>query len=131
MLQAMSTGHEGSMTTTHANNALEALHRIETLCMMAGLPLAPGAIREQVTNGIDVVVQQSRFSDGSRRVTAVVEVLRTVGRAPLQLRPLFRFQQSGTDAGGQVVGEHQHTGLLASFAGDFALLGPESGEGDR
>ena len=75
MLQAMNTGHEGSMTTTHANSAAEALKRIETLCMMAGLDLSPITIREQIATSLHIVIQQTRFSDGNRRLTSITEVV--------------------------------------------------------
>ena len=123
MLQAMNTGHEGSMTTAHANSAVDALNRIETLCMMAGLDLSPLAIREQVAASIHLVVQQTRFSDGSRRVTAVTEVGRLGDEGDLVLHDIFAFYRTGTSRTGQVLGEYRATGYVPSFLDEFIAQG--------
>ena len=123
MLQAMNTGHEGSMTTTHANSAVDALNRIETLCMMAGLDLSPLAIREQVAASIHLVVQQARFSDGSRRVTAVTEVGRLGDEGDLVLHDIFEFYRTGTSGTGQVLGQYRATGYVPSFLDEFIAQG--------
>ncbi|HEU4580330.1 MAG TPA: ATPase, T2SS/T4P/T4SS family [Polyangiaceae bacterium] len=123
MLQAMNTGHDGSLTTTHANSAAEAVARLETLVLMAGLELPVRAIREQIAGAVHVLVQQARLSDGSRKVTAITE-LRGVGESgAIELLPLFRFQRTGTGPGGAVQGEFQSTGFLPSFAHEFQVLG--------
>ena len=119
MLQAMNTGHEGSMTTTHANSADEALKRIETLCMMAGLDLSPMTIREQIAGSLHVVVQQTRFSDGSRRLTSVTEVGGLGEHGDLVLHDIFRFHRNGTGAHGEVLGEHRTTGYVPNFLDEF------------
>ncbi len=123
MLQAMNTGHEGSMTTTHANSPAEAAARIETLCLMAGLDLPVRAIRQQIAQSVHLIVQQSRFSDGSRRVTAISEVTRVDEHGELELRDIFSFERTGQDAGGRVAGVFRASGYLPSFAGALLAQG--------
>ena len=98
MLQAMNTGHEGSMTTTHANSAEEALKRVETLCMMAGLDLSPHAIRDQIAGSLHVIVQQTRFSDGTRRLTSITEVGPLGDDGEIVLHDIFAFHRTGTSS---------------------------------
>jgi pilus assembly protein CpaF len=119
MLQAMNTGHEGSMTTTHANSVREAMKRIETLCMMSGLDLSPKSVREQIASSVHVVVQQTRMSDGTRRVTSIAEVDAVDEDGELVLHDIFCFHRTGTGAAGEVVGEHRSTGYVPSFLDDF------------
>ena len=123
MLQAMNTGHEGSMTTTHANSPAEALKRIETLCMMAGLDLSPRAIREQIAASVHVVVQQARFSDGTRRVTSITEIGPLGEAGELVLHEIFAFHRSGISPAGGVLGEHRTTGYVPSFLDEFITRG--------
>ncbi len=123
MLQAMNTGHEGSMTTTHANSTTEGLRRIETLCLMAGLDLPSRAIREQIVTSIHLVVQQQRLVDGSRRVTAITEVVDLDDEGDFVLHDIFKFFRTGTDAEGNVVGEYRPTGYLPSFLDRFRTAG--------
>jgi pilus assembly protein CpaF len=123
MLQAMNTGHDGSLTTTHANSASEAIARLETLVLMAGLELPVRAIREQIAGAIHVLVQQSRLSDGSRKVTAITEVTGVNAEGGVELCPLFRFVRTGTGAGGAVEGAFQATGFLPTFLNDFVVMG--------
>ena len=123
MLQAMNTGHEGSMTTTHANSAEEALKRVETLCMMAGLDLSPRTIREQIAASVHVVVQQTRFSDGARRLTTVTEVGQLGDDGELVLHDIFAFYRAGTSPSGEVIGEHRTTGYVPSFLNEFIVQG--------
>lgn len=127
MLQAMNTGHEGSMTTTHANSAREALKRIETLCMMAGLDLSPRSVREQIASSVHVVVQQTRMSDGTRRVTGIAEVNELDEDGEIVLHDIFRFHRTGTGPDGEVVGEHRTTGYVPSFLDDFIARGLVTG----
>ncbi len=130
MLQAMNTGHDGSLTTTHANSAAEAIARLETLVLMAGLDLPVRAIRQQIAGAVHLLVQQSRFSDGTRRVTAITEVTGVAEDGTVALTPLFRFTRTGTSSSGAVQGEFQATGFLPSFANDFAVMGLlQPGEG--
>jgi len=123
MLQAMNTGHEGSMTTTHANSAVEALKRVETLCMMAGLDLSPRTIREQIAASVHVIVQQTRFSDGTRRLTSITEVGPLGDDGELVLHDIFAFHRTGTSPSGDVLGEHRTTGYVPSFLDEFVTQG--------
>jgi pilus assembly protein CpaF len=123
MLQAMNTGHEGSMTTTHANSPREALGRLETLALMSGLDLPSRAVREQIAASVHVIVQQARFSDGSRRVTAVSEVLGVDEDGEIEHQDIFRFHRLGTDQDGRIRGEYRATGYLPSFIDDFITHG--------
>jgi pilus assembly protein CpaF len=119
MLQAMNTGHEGSMTTTHANSVREAIKRVETLCLMSGLDLPTSAIREQMAASIHVVIQQTRFSDGSRRVTSIAEVGEVSEGGELSIHEVFTFARLGTSADGAILGEHRATGHVPTFVDDF------------
>jgi pilus assembly protein CpaF len=123
MLQAMNTGHDGSLTTTHANSPAEAIRRLETLALMAGLDLPPRAIREQIASSVHVIVQQSRLSDGSRKIVAVSEVVGMNADGDVELRPIFRFVKTATSADGTVEGEFRATGYLPSFLPDFVVAG--------
>ena len=123
MLQAMNTGHDGSLTTTHANSPHEALARLETLCMMGGIELPARAIREQIAASVQLVVQQSRLSDGSRKVTAISEVAGLDREGAFQVRPIFRYLRSGTGPRGEALGEFQATGYLPSFLDQFLVRG--------
>ncbi len=123
MLQAMNTGHEGSMTTTHANSAEEAVKRVETLCMMAGLDLSPRVIRDQIAGSVHVIVQQTRFSDGTRRLTSITEVGQLSEDGELILHDIFAFHRTGTGPCGDVLGEHRTTGYVPSFLDEFVAQG--------
>ncbi|MGC4067151.1 MAG: ATPase, T2SS/T4P/T4SS family [Polyangiaceae bacterium] len=123
MLQAMNTGHDGSLTTTHANSPEEALKRLETLVLMAGLDLPSSAIREQIASSIHLVVQQARLSDGSRKVTAISEITTLDELGNFRLRPIYRFVRTGTGARGEVLGHFAATGYLPSFLGEFMVRG--------
>ncbi len=123
MLQAMNTGHEGSMTTTHANSPNEALGRLETLALMSGLDLPSRAIREQIAQSIDLIVQQTRFSDGSRRITAISEVVGMGDDEQIELHDIFSFHRTGTGEGGKVLGEFRASGYLPSFLDEFIAQG--------
>jgi pilus assembly protein CpaF len=124
MLQAMNTGHDGSLTTTHANSPQEALNRIETLVLMAGVDLPVRAIREQIASSVHIIVQQSRLSDGTRKVTAISEVT-GIDRETneIELRHIFEFVRTGTGAKGKVEGEYRATGYLPSFLPTFIVMG--------
>jgi pilus assembly protein CpaF len=123
MLQAMNTGHDGSLTTTHANSPTEALARIETLVLMGGVELPSRAIREQIAASLHLVVQQSRFSDGSRRIAAVSEVTGIDEAGQVETRPIFEFVRTGTGPSGRVLGEHRASGYLPSFLDAFIIAG--------
>ncbi len=124
MLQAMNTGHEGSMTTTHANSPLEALSRLETLVLMAGVDLPLRAAREQIAGSIDLIVQQTRFtSDGSRRITSIAEVAGLEEGGEYRVYEIFRYVRTGTAPDGTVQGSFQATGYLPSFLSEFISKG--------
>ncbi|HWM87272.1 MAG TPA: ATPase, T2SS/T4P/T4SS family [Kofleriaceae bacterium] len=123
MLQAMTTGHDGSMTTTHANSPHEALKRIETLSLMSGIDLPSHAIRQQIALGINVLVQQTRFADGTRRVTSIAEVVGMQDDGDIEVREIFGFRRTGTDGDGRVAGEYHATGYLPSFLDEFISKG--------
>ncbi len=114
MLQAMNTGHDGSLTTLHANTPADALSRLETLALMAGLELPSRAIRDQIAAAVHLVVQQSRLQDGSRRITYVTEVCGQEG-GQFVTRDVFRFEQTGLTPEGKVVGQFRPTGHVPSF----------------
>ena len=123
MLQAMNTGHDGSLTTTHANSPREAIARLETLVLMAGLELPVRAIREQIAGSVQLVVQQSRLSDGSRRITAITEVVGISDKGDVELVPIFEFVRTGTGPKGKVLGDYRATGFLPTFLNDFLVMG--------
>ncbi|MGZ3666589.1 MAG: CpaF family protein, partial [Ktedonobacterales bacterium] len=119
MLQAMNTGHEGSMTTVHSNSPRDTLSRLETLVLMAGMELPLRAIREQIASAIQLIVHQERMKDGSRKVTNISEVLRMEGDV-ISMQDLFVFEQSGIE-NGRVVGRLRPTGIRPSFIDRFEL----------
>jgi pilus assembly protein CpaF len=128
MLQAMNTGHDGSLTTTHANSPKEAVARIETLCLMAGLDLPVRAIRHQIAASVQLFVQQTRFSDGSRRVTSIAEVIGIDDDGEVELREIFAFKVKATRGDGTVEGAFVATGYLPSFLDQFMAHGLVQGE---
>jgi pilus assembly protein CpaF len=121
MLQAMNTGHDGSMTTVHANSSKDAISRIETMCMMAGMDLPQRAIREQIVSAVQVFVQQSRLKDGSRKVSAITEVQGMEGDVPL-MQDIFVFEQTGLDEKGKIMGSLRPTGARPKFIEKFEAL---------
>jgi pilus assembly protein CpaF len=123
MLQAMNTGHDGSLTTTHANSPIEAIARLETLVLMAGVDLPIRAIRDQIAGAVHVIVQQSRFADGSRRISAISEVIGVNDEGSIEMRPIFEFIRTGTGAKNKVLGEFRATGYLPSYLNDFIVMG--------
>jgi pilus assembly protein CpaF len=128
MLQAMNTGHDGSMTTVHANTPRDALARIEQMISMAGLDLPARAMRAQIASAIEVVVQLKRFPDGSRRVVSVQEIEGMEGEI-IVMQEIFRFEQTGLDAQGKVHGRFVTTGLRPSFLESFRASGLPIPEG--
>jgi pilus assembly protein CpaF len=111
MLQAMNTGHDGSMTTVHANSPKDALNRIETMVIMGGSDLPFQAIREQIVGGITLLVQQARLRDGRRVITHVSEIIGLEGNS-IQVQDICRFDQTGIDAEGNVLGAFRWTGVV-------------------
>ena len=115
MLQAMNTGHDGSLTTVHANSPRDALSRIETMALMANLSLPEKALRYQISSAIHIIVQVSRMSDGSRRVTHITEVTGTNGDV-ISLQDIFLFEKQGLGPNGKVLGRFRSTGIIPKFA---------------
>jgi pilus assembly protein CpaF len=113
MLQAMNTGHDGSMTTAHANTPRDALSRVETMCLMAGMDLPVRAIREQVSSAVDLICQQERMRDGTRKVTTITEVSGMEGEV-ITMTDIFVFEQTGME-NGKIVGRLRPTGLRPKF----------------
>ncbi|MEO8216739.1 MAG: ATPase, T2SS/T4P/T4SS family [Acidobacteriota bacterium] len=122
MLQAMNTGHDGSLTTAHANTPRDALSRLETMCLMAGMDLPVRAIREQIGSAVHLIVQQSRLQDGTRKVTYVTEVTGLEGEKIL-MQDLFRFEQRGIDPTGKVKGFFAPTGNIPTFLDELVSKG--------
>jgi pilus assembly protein CpaF len=122
MLQAMNTGHDGSMATVHSNTPRDALARLETLVMMAGMDLPAKAIRDQISNAVNLVVQQSRLSDGQRKVTYVTEISGMQGDV-ITTQDIFIYRQQGIDAKRKVIGKHVATGFIPKFIEKIEALG--------
>lgn len=115
MLQAMNTGHDGSMTTVHANTPRDVLSRLETMVMMSGMELPSRAIREQVSSAIHIIVQQARLRDGSRKITNITEVVGMEGET-IVLQDIFEFKQEGMDALGKIKGKFAGKGIVPRIA---------------
>ena len=124
MLQAMNTGHDGSLTTAHANTPRDALSRLETMVLMAGMELPIRAIRTQISSAIDLILQQSRIRDGSRKITYVTEVQGMEGDTII-LQDLFRYEQDYIDNNGKSVGHYESSGLQPAFLDKFRMNGVE------
>lgn len=124
MLQAMNTGHDGSLTTAHANSPREMLSRLETMVMMAGMELPSRAIREQIAAAIDLIIQQARLKDGSRKVVNITEVQGMEGDV-IVLQDIFVFVQEGIDEKGKVIGKLKPTGIRPKFVEKFKEQGIE------
>ena len=122
MLQAMNTGHDGSLTTIHANTPRDCLTRVETLVAMAGLNLATKALRHYISSAIDVVLQQTRLSDGSRKTTSLSEIVGMEGET-ITIQEIFSFQQTGLDTERKVHGIFRATGVRPKFVERFKALG--------
>ncbi len=114
MLQAMNTGHDGSLTTVHANSPRDVISRLETMVLMSGMELPSRAIREQIASAVDVIIHESRLADGSRKVMTISEVTGIEGQQ-IVMQDIFTFCQSGIDAQGRVLGEFKPTGAVPTF----------------
>jgi pilus assembly protein CpaF len=114
MLQAMNTGHDGSMTTVHANSPRDALTRLEHMVGMTGIEIPLRSLRSQMASALNIVVQVQRFSDGRRRVVSVQEITGTEGDT-ITMQELFRFERQGIDASGNIIGHHVPTGIRPKF----------------
>ncbi len=124
MLQAMNTGHDGSLTTGHANSPRDILSRLETMVMMAGMDLPVRAIREQIASALDLVIQQSRIQDGSRKITYITEVQKMEGDT-IVLQDIFTYKQTGISESGKSVGYYEASGLQPMFLNKFNMNGVE------
>ena len=124
MLQAMNTGHDGSLTTAHANTPRDALSRLETMVLMAGFEMPVRAIREQISSALELILQQSRLKDGTRKITYITEVQHMEGDV-ITTQDLFRFEQTGMDADGKLTGHFVSTGMQPSFMEKFQTNGVE------
>jgi len=122
MLQAMNTGHDGSLTTAHANSPRDCLSRLEVMVLMSGMDLPVAAIREQVASAVDIILQQTRFGDGSRIVTYISEVTGVEG-STIQMQDIFRYRQEGFDADGRIIGHFEPTGQVPQFYEDLRARG--------
>lgn len=122
MLQAMNTGHDGSLTTAHANGPRDVLSRLETMVLMAGMDLPVKAIRDQISSSVDLIIHQSRIRDGSRKITHITEVQNMEGEIII-LQDLFRFNQVGIDEKGKILGDFETTGIRPKFMEKFEANG--------
>ncbi len=124
MLQAMNTGHEGSMTTIHANSPRDALSRLETMILMAGANLPDRAMREQISSALDLIIQVTRLADGTRRITSLVEITGMEGPVTAT-QEIFRFRRKGIAPDGQVIGDFETTGVRPTFMERLHVAGVE------
>jgi len=124
MLQAMNTGHEGSLTTIHANTPRDALARLETMILFAGTNLPNRAMREQIASALDLIIQVSRLADGSRRVTSVTEVTSMEGDV-ITMQEIYRYRRRGISPEGKVLGQYEATGVRPKFVERLQLAGVE------
>jgi pilus assembly protein CpaF len=124
MLQAMNTGHDGSLTTLHANSSRDALTRLETLMQMSGISLPDKAMREQIASAIDVIVQVSRLSDGRRKIMSVSEITGMEGNV-VTMQDVFTFKRTGIGENGQVLGQFSSTGIRPRFLEKLRISGVE------
>ncbi len=128
MLSAMNTGHSGSLTTLHSNNPRECLARLETLVMMAGLGLSPKAIRENIASAVGLIIQQSRLSDGTRKVTYITEIVGMQGEV-VSLQDIFVFKQEGMDKKRKIIGRFVPTGFIPKFVEEMEAKGMKISRG--
>ncbi len=124
MLQAMNTGHEGSMATIHANTPRDAISRLEQMLGMTGMPMTVQSIRSQIASALDIIVQLTRMSDGKRKVTSVAEVTGMEGDV-IQMQEIFRFVRTGMEADGKIIGHFEATGIRPRFLDDLKAMGIE------
>jgi pilus assembly protein CpaF len=124
MLQAMNTGHEGSMATIHANTPRDAISRLEQMLGMTGMPMTVQSIRSQISSALDLIVQLTRLSDGRRKVTSVAEVTGMEGDV-IQMQEIFKFVRTGMEADGKILGHFEATGIRPRFLEDMRAMGIE------
>ena len=116
--------HDGSLTTLHSNSPRDTLSRLETMVLMSGMELPLRAVREQIASAVDLIVHESRFKDGSRRITYITEVIGMEGDA-IQLQDIFLFKQTGVDSSDKVLGELKPTGIIPTFVEELVSQGIE------
>jgi pilus assembly protein CpaF len=126
MLQAMNTGHDGSLTTLHANTPRDALSRLETMIAMASLNLPERAMRQQIASAIQVIIQVARMGDGTRKVTQISEVVGMEGEV-ITMQDIFTFDRQGTAENGKVMGRYRATGIRPKFADRLQAYGIKVG----
>jgi pilus assembly protein CpaF len=122
MLQAMNTGHDGSLTTVHANSPRDALSRLETLCLLAGVELPLKVVREQISSAVNLIVEQTRMRDGTRKVTGIAEVGGMEGDTVI-MTDIFKFDEKGVDEDGKVLGDLRPTGIRPMFSPRLEIAG--------
>ena len=118
----MNTGHDGSLTTLHANTPRDALSRMETMALMAGMDMPLKVIREQIASAIELIIQQARLRDGSRKITYITEVIGMEGDTVV-LQDIFKFVEEGADSEGRVIGQIRPTGLRPMFTPKLEAAG--------
>lgn len=129
MLQAMNTGHDGSMTTIHANSTYDVLTRLDSMILMSGVELPIRAIREMIASAVDLIVHTARLSDGTRKIIQIAQITGMKDETSVDLKDVFEFKQSGIDMNGNVIGKFQATGYVPSFVEEMKVKGiiiPES-----
>jgi len=122
MLQAMNTGHSGSMTTLHANSPRDAQARLETMIMMAGMELPIKAMRQQISSAVDLMIQANRLQGGPRKVTSLTEVM-NMEQDVIIMQDVFRYRQLGIDQNGRAFGQFEATGVRPTFVGRLEAAG--------
>ena len=122
MLQAMNTGHDGSLTTIHSNSPRDCISRLEVLVLMSGIDFPIRAIREQIASAVNIIVQQTRFSCGSRKITSIAEIT-GIENDTVQISEIFKFNQEGFDRNGKILGSFYFTGVVPEFYGRLRKAG--------
>ena len=124
MLQAMNTGHDGSMTTIHANSARDGISRLENMVAMAGIEMPLKAVRNQIASAVNLIVQASRLQDGSRRMTSITEITGMEGDI-ITMQEIFKFERTGMEPNGKILGHFTGCGLRSHFSDRFRRWGYE------
>jgi pilus assembly protein CpaF len=122
MLQAMNTGHDGSLTTVHANSPRDVISRLETMVLMSGMELPSKAIREQISSAVDIIIHESRYSDGTRKVAAITEVTGLEGNQ-IVMQDIFVFRQTGVAENGKILGHFEPTGSVPTWFDTLSGMG--------
>ncbi len=122
MLQAMNTGHDGSMTTIHANSARDGISRLENMIAMAGIEMPIKAVRSQIASAVNLIVQASRLQDGSRRMTSITEITGMEGDV-ISMQEIFRYERLGLAPDGKIIGRFTATGVRSAYADRFRSWG--------